>query len=184
MISRDGRTLWTANHSTNNVSVIDLGAPTPSVVKTIAVGTQPLGMALTPDGTRLYVANGASCTISVINTITETVTGAPIALPAGACSASPQGYLGDPGRLVMSPDGATLYAASVDKQVVTPVSAATNTAGTPISFTGVTTPRGQPFEPGALAMTPDGARLLVADANGAPSFGNSVQIVATPANTL
>ena len=72
VISRDGRTLWTANHSTGNVSVIDLAAATPSVVKTIAVGTQPLGMALTPDGTRLYVANGASCTISVIDTATET----------------------------------------------------------------------------------------------------------------
>jgi YVTN family beta-propeller protein len=184
VISRDGRTLWTANHSTGNVSVIDLSAPTPSVVKTITVGTQPLGLALTPDGTRLYVANGASCTISVIDTARETVSGAPIALPAGACTGTPQGYLGDPGRMVMSPDGATLYAASRDKQVVTPISTATNTAGAPISFTGVTTPTGQPFMPGGMAMTPDGARLLVADSGDGPQFGNSVQIVATPANVL
>ena len=183
-ISRDGRTLWTANHSTGNVSVIDLAAATPSVVRTIGVGSQPLGMALTPDGTRLYVANGASCTVSVIDTATETASASPIALPPAACSGSPQGYFGDPGRMVMSPDGATLYTASHDQRVVTPISTATNTPGTPISFAGVITPSGQPFKPGGLAMTPDGAQLLVADSGDSGVFGNTVQIVATPADTL
>ena len=65
-----------------------------------------------------------------------------------ACTGTPQGYFGDPGRVVMSPDGATLYAASRDKQVVTPINTATNTAGTPISFTGVVTPRGSRSSPG------------------------------------
>ncbi|MEA2170178.1 MAG: hypothetical protein QOF76_3478, partial [Solirubrobacteraceae bacterium] len=183
-ISRDGKTLWAANHSTGNVSVIDTA--TAAVVKTITVGAQPLGLALTPDGTKLYVGNGKDCTISVIDTAAETAGPAPIALPAAACSATPQGFFGDPGRMAMSPDGTTLYAASLDAQLVTPVDTATGTPGTPISFTGVTTPTGLPFRPGALAFTPDGARLLVADAGGGPSnqFGNTVQIVSTPANTL
>lgn len=186
VVSRDGRTLWAADHAGGTVAVVDLAAATPATVRTIAVGRQPLGMALTPDGATLYVANGRDCTISVIDTATETAAATPIALPAGACSSSPQGFFGDPGRLAMSPDGTTLYAASVDAQVVTPVDTATRTPATPISFAGVITPTGLPFKPGALAFTPDGTRLLVADAGGNPGndFGNTVQVVATPSGVL
>ena len=186
VISRDGRTLWVADHAGGTVAVVDLAAATPATVKTITVGAQPLGMALTPDGSKLYVANGKDCTISVIDTATETAGASPIALPSAACSATPQGFFGDPGRLAMSPGGQTLYAASLDAQVVTPVDTATGTPGTPISFSGVTTPTGLPFKPGALAFAPDGKRLLVADAGGnsGGQFGNTVQIVSTPANVL
>ena len=38
------------------------------MVKTIKVGTEPFGCALTPDGSRLYVANQSSETVSVIDT--------------------------------------------------------------------------------------------------------------------
>jgi len=39
----------------------------------IPVGDTPLGIALTPDGTRAYVANRGSDTVSVIDTVTDTV---------------------------------------------------------------------------------------------------------------
>ena len=47
---------YVANFGSNSVSVIDTSSNT--VIYTIAVGTQPNGIAITPDGTRAYVANG------------------------------------------------------------------------------------------------------------------------------
>ena len=39
------------------------------VVNTIAVGKRPWNMALTPDGKKLYVANGRSNSVTVIDTM-------------------------------------------------------------------------------------------------------------------
>src|SRR5262249_8256605 len=41
--------------------------------KHIGVGTEPYGLALTPNGTKLYVSNARSNTVSVIDTTTDTV---------------------------------------------------------------------------------------------------------------
>jgi YVTN family beta-propeller protein len=55
----------------NNVSVIDTATNT--VVATIPVGMGPIGIAITPDGTRAYVTNDVSNTVSVIDTAANTV---------------------------------------------------------------------------------------------------------------
>jgi YVTN family beta-propeller protein len=47
------------------VSVIDTA--TNRVIETIAVGQRPWNMAITPDGAKLYVANGRSGSVSVID---------------------------------------------------------------------------------------------------------------------
>jgi YVTN family beta-propeller protein len=61
--------------TTNAVSVIDTATNT--VVATIPVGVSPIGVAITPDGTRAYVtnegSNTVSGTVSVIDTATNTV---------------------------------------------------------------------------------------------------------------
>jgi YVTN family beta-propeller protein len=51
------------------VSVIDVAKN--EIVATIGVGQRPWNMALTPDGAKLYVANGRSGTVSVIDTRTQ-----------------------------------------------------------------------------------------------------------------
>jgi YVTN family beta-propeller protein len=53
------------------VSVID--AATNTVTATISVGIAPTGVAVTPDGSKAYVANTNSTTVSVIDTGTNTV---------------------------------------------------------------------------------------------------------------
>jgi YVTN family beta-propeller protein len=53
------------------VSVID--TITNAVVKTIEVGLHPCGMALSPDGARVYVTNANSDTVSVIDTASDAV---------------------------------------------------------------------------------------------------------------
>jgi len=54
------------------VSVIDTA--TNAITATVSVGHLPLGVAVSPDGTKVYVANFGSANISVIDTETNTVT--------------------------------------------------------------------------------------------------------------
>ena len=54
-----------------SVSVIDTATNT--VIATIPVGLDPIGVAVTPDGSKVYVANAGSNTVSVIDTATNTV---------------------------------------------------------------------------------------------------------------
>jgi YVTN family beta-propeller protein len=44
----------------------------------IHVGSVPIGVAVTPDGSKVFVANQGSGSVSVIATATNTVTGSPI----------------------------------------------------------------------------------------------------------
>ena len=63
-----------ATYSSDAVSVLDL--TTNTVLATVLVGSSPVGVAVTPDGSRVYVTNNglATKTISVIDTATNTVT--------------------------------------------------------------------------------------------------------------
>jgi YVTN family beta-propeller protein len=48
------------------VSVVDVARQT--VIDSVVVGRRPWGIALSPDGLRLYTADGRSNTVSVIDT--------------------------------------------------------------------------------------------------------------------
>jgi YVTN family beta-propeller protein len=65
-----------ANQVSNTVSILDLQTGTP--VTSISVGRAPLGIALTPDGTRAYVSSQDDNTVTVIDTAAGTTVGAPI----------------------------------------------------------------------------------------------------------
>jgi YVTN family beta-propeller protein len=74
--------MYVANQVGDTVSVIDTS--THSVIATIIVGDSPYDIIAAPDGSRVYVANGAG-TVSVIDTLTNAVIatvdlGRPIAL--------------------------------------------------------------------------------------------------------
>jgi YVTN family beta-propeller protein len=73
--SADGATLYVTNGGEGTVSVLDLASdPTaPPVRATIRVGASPHGLALTPDGRYLVVANRLGNSLSVIATATDTV---------------------------------------------------------------------------------------------------------------
>jgi YVTN family beta-propeller protein len=55
------------------VAIID--ANTNAIVGTVAVGKRPWGIALTPDGRKLYSANGPSDDVAVVDTRTLKVIG-------------------------------------------------------------------------------------------------------------
>lgn len=73
--SSDGSTLYVTNGASGTVSVLDLSADParPYVRATVAVGSFPHGLALTPDGRFLIVANNLGDSLSVIATASEQV---------------------------------------------------------------------------------------------------------------
>lgn len=64
-------TLYIASYVTGKVYAINLSADYSTPIN---VGNHPVGVAITPDGKNVYVANRGSNSVSVINTTTNTVT--------------------------------------------------------------------------------------------------------------
>ena len=125
----------------------------------IPVGRIPFGVAVTPDGSKVYVGNYLSNTVSVIATATKTVTEFPVDGPHG---------------LAVSPDGRILYVASTNRYPATllAITTATNsiTAALPIGGGAL-----------GVAATPDGSKVYVT--NEALNI-NTVAVIATSTNKV
>jgi YVTN family beta-propeller protein len=104
---------YITNAGDNTVSVVDTATNT--VTATIPVGSFPLGVTVTPDGSTVYVANELD-NVSVIDTATNTVT---TTIPAGFT----------PFRVAVTPDGSTVYVtdAGAGADTVSVIDTATNT---------------------------------------------------------
>jgi YVTN family beta-propeller protein len=161
-VTPDGSKVYIANQGDGTVSVID--AASNKVIATIDVGTNPFGVAVTPDGKTVYVANQGDGTVggtvSVINTATNTVSGA--AIPVGCptvdvCAADgnrPTGIA----FAVTGPDGPNVYVGNLGYvSVISPVVHALAAVNTTLISVGV-------------AATPDGKTVYVA------SFGDVIRI--------
>ena len=66
VISKDGKTAWIALGRANHVAEVDVA--TRAVRGLILVGKRAWGLTLNPDGSRLYVANGMSDDMTLIDT--------------------------------------------------------------------------------------------------------------------
>ena len=129
---------YVANEASGTLSVVAEGATSPST--TIQVGSQPVAVAITPDGSIAFVADYGSSTVTPIATAVS-VAGVPI-------------QVGDnPEALAITPNGQTLYVANSGSDSITPVSIPdADNAGTPIKLA---------TSPTQLAITPNGATLYV-----------------------
>jgi YVTN family beta-propeller protein len=127
----------------------------------IAVGCEPTGIAITPDGRYAYVANQLDSTISVIDTNAGTVS-TTISLPRGTTLAN----------IAIAPDGKHAYATAQGPGAVIVVDTATNAAvGAPIPVGGAAL---------GLAVSPDGSQVYVANND---NLG-SVSVIDTATNTV
>ena len=97
----------------DKVAVLDVTVEPNVVIKNIAVGDQPAGVAITPDGSRLYVANGGANTVSVINTSTNAVIKT---ITVGS----------NPKSVAVTPDGARVYVTNQGSNTVSVIDTATN----------------------------------------------------------
>jgi autotransporter-associated beta strand protein/YVTN family beta-propeller protein len=137
--------------------VIDTATKT--VVATIPVGTAPQGVAITPDGQFVYVANFTSNTVSKISTASNTVvTVIPTTITTGL------------GTLSITPDG-QFYVTDQNDGSVTVIRTSTDTlVGAPITVGTM------PF---GVAATPDGQFVLVTNLG-----SNNVTVIHTATNTV
>jgi YVTN family beta-propeller protein len=86
-----GTWIYAADPANNAVHVID--AATLQVTHTVSIGSSPNTLALSPDGSILYVGNGASADISRVNTSTfATLT--PLTAPGGSATSLQAGTNG------------------------------------------------------------------------------------------
>ena len=114
-----GGTAYVSNQGADTVSVLDVSAATPTVTRTIKVGTHPNAEVLDRSGSRLFVANGDSDEISVVDTssgrVVRTVSLAPY---DGARVGS------NPVGLSLSPDERKLYVSNSGNNAVAVVDVA------------------------------------------------------------
>src|SRR6516162_6744504 len=81
---------YITNQASSTVSVIDTATDT--VIATIPVGLVPVGVAVSPDGSKVYVTNALSNTVSVIDTATNTVSATiPVGISSLGVAVNPDG---------------------------------------------------------------------------------------------
>jgi len=149
---------YIANFASNSVSVIDISSNT--VIYTIAVGNQPNGIAITPDGTRAYVANGGG-EVWVLATSNNAV----------LAKVMVGGY---PSGIAITPDGRRAYVTRDNMSSVSVIDTSSNTVTAKITVGTA---------PGGVAITPNGTRAYVTNV-GSVAGGGSVSVIDTSTNTV
>ena len=139
-LSADDSLLAVANPDNDSVSLFDLRNNTTVRLAEIGVGDEPNGVALSPDGSRLYVANTVNGTVTVLSvdraggsysTVIATIT-------VGT----------EPYGLALTPSGRKLYVTNSRSNSVSVIDTTTNQVARTITNVG--------FEPRGIAITNSG----------------------------
>lgn len=160
VVTPDGKYLYVADTTDMAVYVVDTETDM-TLPGFVSLTTIPQGMAITPNGTRLYTAN-ADGTISVIDTMTNmvvnTITGGTTFKAIG-----------------ITPDGSRAYVTDTSSNEVFVIDLATNAViGSPISVGA---------GPTNLAITPDGKQVYVTSlSSNSASVINTTTNIASPIN--
>jgi YVTN family beta-propeller protein len=117
---------------------------TDSLFTTVGGVPNPLGVAITPDGSLAYVANSTSSSVSVIDTTTHTVG------PTVGVGAAPSG-------VAITPDGSYAYVSNVGDGTVSVIATATNTVDATVMVG--TAPQGVAITPAPIPPTPSALTL-------------------------
>lgn len=105
-MSPDGKTLYSANITSGDVSFLDTVNWRVSKVVSVGLGSQPISLTATPDGKQLYVCNAGTRNITIINTATGMVSRVMLTqtIPISV------GFSPDGSRAYLSDLGASSYA--------------------------------------------------------------------------
>jgi uncharacterized repeat protein (TIGR01451 family) len=143
--------------TTSNDSVAVIDTLTLGIVTTVPVGSSPNGLAVAPNGTRVYVANRNADSVSVIDTSSNTVVAT---VSVGAF----------PVEVALSPNGKRLYVTNFFDNTVSVVDPASNTVVATVDVGS---------GPQGLAVTPDGSKVYVANFN-----EDDVSVIDTASNSV
>ena len=127
----------------------------------IAVGGGPQGIAITPDGSKAFVADAGAIIAGQAGGIGHQVT--PIDLSTGK-ALSPITVGNAPIGVAITPDGSTAFVTNLNSESVTPINTASDTAAAPIAMAG---------GPVAVVVAGNDAWVVNAPATGYP--GNNVE---------
>lgn len=147
-----------------NAQIDDIATASNTVTKTItAYGGDPNILAITPDGSKLYVASYTGRGVADIATSTDTVTST-ITLFESATA--------NPNALALTPNGCQLYVHDHAHNVVDVVTVSSDALGAhpAVGVTG---------DPTGMSVTPDSTHVYVANQG-----GPSVSVIATATNTV
>ncbi len=151
-----GTLLYASSFTTGTISEIDLASR--SVARIFIVGGEPQGIALSLDGTELYVADedgsGHINVYDLVNDVFES------SIPSGATSA-----LGGPFGLAISPDGARVYVGVINRKgpgFIQVIDTGTRTIERTITSCG--------SRPRQIAFGFSGGLAVIADETGCANF--------------
>jgi YVTN family beta-propeller protein len=161
-VSPDGATLVVALNQADRVAIVDTKT---RAARYVSVGNYPYSAQVDRDSKRAFVTNELSGTVSVVDLAAGSVSAT---IPVGGPAGDPKlgGPLGDfnahPQGMALDPKRDLLYVAVANRDLVGVVD--TKTLKT-VRYVSVARPAALGTAPVALAVTPDGSSLFVADAN-------------------
>jgi len=138
-LAADGSKVYTADHQHGIIYVTDTATTTSTGLITVFAFADPWGLAVMPDGSKLYAAMSDN-TVSVIDTAARFFASIPV-------GAGPKG-------VAVTPDGSKVYVTNSVDGTVSVINTATNTVS-------ATIPVGS--SPWGVAVTLDGSRVYVAN---------------------
>lgn len=133
-----------------------------TVVATISVGTDPIGIAVTPNNAFVYVVNTADSTVSMINAATKSVVKTIIGFDS-------------PYSIAINPAGTLAYVTNTENNTISIVSLATNTVADTIVSGDFVSSR-------SIVISPDGLTAYVG--NYASAINNNVVVVDLISNVV
>jgi YVTN family beta-propeller protein len=149
------KTVHAINTSTNAGTSITTGI----------IGIEPNGLAVTPEGTKIVVAEGASHQVQIITVATHAIA-ATVAIPEVA------GVKSRPDAVAITPNGLTAYVVDGANKRVYPITISAGTAGAGIVV-------GNQGDPGAIVVTPNGEKAYVVN-----YAAHNVSVIATATNKV
>lgn len=127
-LSGDDTLLAVVNPDVNTVTLFDIGADRNLPLGEIPVGTEPNGVAITPDGKKMYVANTVDGTVSVL---AIDVTQQPAASVTATLEVGTEPY-----GVALTPNGTKAYVTNSRSNSVSVIDTATDTVVTTITNIG------------------------------------------------
>jgi len=151
-----------SNKEENHFSVHVIDTATNTVTDTVPVGSFPKGIAVSPDGKKVYVTNSWNDNVSVIDTAINTVTAA---IPVGRF---PEG-------IVINPTGTKVYVTNSLDDNVSIINTSTNDVIATVNV-GI--------NPVGVAVNPEGTKVYVTNVGNFSVPDNTVSVIDTATDNV